>query len=40
LSSRRPGAEDRRFLTYGTSQPCTRRVNTTVSPQMAGVASS
>ena len=26
-------------MTYGTSQPWTRRVKTTFSPQMAGVAS-
>ena len=40
LSRRRLEAEELRFLTYGTSQPFTRRVKTTFEPQMAGVASS
>jgi hypothetical protein len=40
FSRRRLGAEERRFLTYGTSHPRTRRVKTTLEPQMAGVASS
>ena len=40
LSSRRLGADELRLLTYGTSQPRTRRVKTTLAPQMAGVASS
>ena len=40
FSSRRLDADELRLLTYGTSQPWTRRVKTTVEPQMAGVASS
>ena len=39
FSSRRLDADELRSLTYGTSQPWTRRVKTTFSPQMAGVAS-
>jgi len=39
-SRRRLGALELKFFAYGTSQPLTRRVKTTVERQIAGVASS